>query len=523
MISYQQIRPALLEMGRRSEKYTKDYLVNTFVDNGFSELLSNPDNQIIYGRRGTGKTHLLGYLCNLVQSKNDLCVEIDMRCLGSTGGLYNSSEISLTERATRLLVDTLTCIHAELRSTIIDNGIMDQELCQGLDNLAHASTQVYVDGDIEVTSEHSQEHSFSSEQQESLEFQVKLKELISQYTSSSSKSSEDTYNLIMKEISKGKQKYKIHFGSVQTSLRAISDHLTNTRIWILLDEWSDIPPELQPYLADMLRRTVFPIANITVKIAAIEQKSRFKIDNNGEQIGLDTGGDASAILNLDNLLVFNNNKEHAKEFFSTLIYNHIAAILEDNSSFSKEDLLNVIFNQKTTFEELVRAAEGVPRDAINILVQAIIGSPNNKISIQDIRASAKNWYTMAKEKDITNKQALELLGWIIDTVIGNRKARAFLLKTDINDPLINDLFEARVLHIIKNSISAKDRPGQRFKVYQIDYGCYIDLVNTSNSPKGLFEVETDNSTYKYVDVPGDDYRSIRRAILELDTFYSLHS
>lgn len=522
MLTYEEIRPMLLKMGKRSEKYSKDYLVNTFVDSGFTELLLNPDNQIIYGRRGTGKTHLLGYLGNLVQGKNDLCIEINMQCLGSTGSTYNSSEIPITERATRLLVDTLTNIHEELYAYIVGHEMMSTELCTALDKLATSSTQVYIEGDTEVTSEQSQGHALTSNSSETAELQLQLKEIIGKLATSSNNSTEDTYNLIMKEISKGKKKYRIHFGSLQTSFKDILTQLPNKRVWILIDEWSDIPLELQAYLADMLRRTIFPISNITVKIAAIEQKTRFKVNMGDEHIGLEVGGDASANLNLDNLMIFNNNKEQSKEFFSQLIYNHAKALLNSEDSInSKEELISIIFNQKNTFEELVKAAEGVSRDAINILVLAVIDAVHSKISINAIRRAAKNWYSTIKEKDITNPLALRLLRWIIDEVIGQRKARAFLLKTDVNDSLINDLFDARVLHIIKNSVSAKDRPGERFKVYQIDYGCYVDLINTSNDPKGLFQADIEEaSTDIFVDVPSDDYRSIRRAILDLDTFYS---
>ena len=44
---------------------------------------------------------------------------------------------------------------------------------------------------------------------------------------------------------------------------------------------------------------------------------------------------------------------------------------------------------------------------------------------------------------------------------------------------------------------------------KIDYGCYVDLVNTTKAPIGLFESDDDG----FVEVPRDDYRSIRRAIL----------
>ena len=111
-----------------------------------------------------------------------------------------------------------------------------------------------------------------------------------------------------------------------------------------------------------------------------------------------------------------------------------------------------------------------------------------------------------------------MLLWVIDEVIGQRNARAFLLQTNKKDKLIDYLFDSRVLHIIKENISGKDTPGLRYNVYSIDYGCYVDLLNTKNAPKGLFAVIDDEDEI-YIEVPKTDYRAIRRAILDLDEFY----
>ena len=112
---------------------------------------------------------------------------------------------------------------------------------------------------------------------------------------------------------------------------------------------------------------------------------------------------------------------------------------------------------------------------------------------------------------------MALLHWIVDQVIGDRKARAFMLRSNINHPLIKDLFDSRVVHILKRGISTHDEPGVRYDAYKLDYGCYVDLMTTSRAPKGLFEVSPTERS-EYVDVPSDDYRSIRRAILDLSMF-----
>ncbi len=105
--------------------------------------------------------------------------------------------------------------------------------------------------------------------------------------------------------------------------------------------------------------------------------------------------------------------------------------------------------------------------------------------------------------------------WIVDEVIGERHARAFLLQSDIEDPLIDYLYDSRVLHIIKSNVSGRDIPGRRYNAYAIDYGCYCHLANTRNYPSSLLANEDEE---ELKNVPQDDFRSIRRAILDLKKF-----
>ncbi len=120
---------------------------------------------------------------------------------------------------------------------------------------------------------------------------------------------------------------------------------------------------------------------------------------------------------------------------------------------------------------------------------------------------------------------MALLHWIVDKVIANRRARAFMLRSNVKHPIIEDLFDSRVLHMLKKGISTHDEPGARYDAYKLDYGCYVDLMTTSRAPMGLFEVNNDDDgggggggDPSFVEVPVDDYRSIRRAILDLSEF-----
>ena len=254
----------------------------------------------------------------------------------------------------------------------------------------------------------------------------------------------------------------------------------------------------------------------------IFHRSNFKIQKSiSEYIGIETGADMTS-LNLDEFMVFDNNDYLSIDFFKNLLFKHINSLLPEEQKVKfADELISNTFTQIPAFEELVRASEGVPRDAINILVQAATKAASSNISIKNIRDASRIWYNRDKEKSVTSSmEAIKLLRWIIDEVIGKRNARAFLLRTDIENNLIDYLYDARVIHVIKQSVSSQDTPGIRYNVYSIDYGCYVDLINTSRAPQGLFSAELGEEGEQFVTVPHNDYRAIRRAVLDLDCFYA---
>ena len=90
----------------------------------------------------------------------------------------------------------------------------------------------------------------------------------------------------------------------------------------------------------------------------------------GNYIGIELGADAAADVNLDGFMVFDNDSARARSFYRSLLFKHVQA----TETFQRAALgidtevcfLRQAFTQINTFDELVRASEGVPRDAINL-------------------------------------------------------------------------------------------------------------------------------------------------------------
>ena len=94
--------------------------------------------------------------------------------------------------------------------------------------------------------------------------------------------------------------------------------------------------------------------------------------------------------------------------------------------------------------------------------------------------------------------------------------------------MIQSLFDLRLIHLISRGYSDKENSGQRYNIYALDYGTYVDLKRTKSEPKD-FELESEGSEHLGFEerngeervVPFADKRSIRRVILHPSIFDDL--
>jgi hypothetical protein len=147
-------------------------------------------------------------------------------------------------------------------------------------------------------------------------------------------------------------------------------------LYLLIDEWTTIPREVQPYVAELMKRTLLPSSRITVKIASLEYRSNFTIGaERANPTGFELGSDISANLDLDDYYVHARHPKQADELFLELLHKHVQAELEEGylselGLMERSQFRARLFTDPSTFAELVRAGEGVVRDFLAIFVSA---------------------------------------------------------------------------------------------------------------------------------------------------------
>ncbi|SNY74491.1 DUF397 domain-containing protein [Paractinoplanes atraurantiacus] len=471
---------ALQDVDKRAERLEPSDVIATYVnDPTLVAALTSRDNGIIYGRRGAGKTHASRYLAEKRRLEGDMVIYIDMSTdLGSTGSLYFNDDYPLAERATRLLVDAISIVHRQLlESALAGAPGPDISTLEGV--LEHLS-EVIVNQAAETETSSTDESGSSSSGSLTLKI---------------SKSPEAGFTATggtnRKQVSAGRRKAsgpvrtRVHFGAIAPLFRSIFGSIPAKRVWLIIDEWNSIPPALQPYLGEMLRRLFFTIPKVTVRIAAIPQRTEWRATvTPGNYVGVEVGAEIFPILDLDEFAMFLDNidgledERRAFHFYGALLLNHLNGVLADEgrSVGSVEELTQALFSGHDAVAQLAVAANGVPRDAIAIVARAAQRSLGKRITVQDIREAARKHYLTVKLPQINASPVQRrLLDDIVEHVAA-RGASGFFLVREIDTQSANlaRLVDDRLIHVVKRGYTRDPDSQASYDLLRIDYGSFAE-------------------------------------------------
>jgi len=462
---------AVLKIQRRAEKQEfQEKLLKSFVPTIVMTELQNNQNQLIFGRRGVGKTHMLKVFLDEMVQQGHICSYVDCTSFGSALGSDGSPKSIGARFFSKFLHALANNLFEQL--TLMEPPKAKEKADRCLDLLGRLS---------ELANANLQGETFDYS---------KINEVLQTFT--------------------------IEFGS--------------NRCYVLIDEWAQIPPKAQPFFAEFLKRSLFASQIVTVKVSVVDYAYQLSTQYNGSTVGLEKSADIFSDVRMDIHFVWAENAQYVEDFFATLLYNHLALEVDLSVELPPPAKIaairNSLFTQDRAFSELCRASEGNARDFLVMFGQAYSDfrrqRDHERIGIPDIQRAAISWYREDKLANIATEAGLEgFLKYLIDEVISRKRARAFMVPVQaIQHPLLRRLFSARILHPLRVEWSHPDRPGERYSLVMIDYGTYASFKGTKNEPnESLFWEPTEQNTQLFDDlVPlKNDRRSIRRIVVTAET------
>jgi len=497
----------------RAERNTTDSFLKIFADRKTLSRLDNNNNQIVYGRRGAGKSHLLLALGEHLLEKNTevkkvIPIYIDLRKLLP---LITESDSTKTETSVlifqQVVNEILSVLTDKLRyifniSEVGDKSYFEEtkktllsDLLNRL-NIEFDGRKIRKLGAVEFSTEEIQKITGSLELSKSPNLSASsLKEL--------------------KDIHSDQYIKYISFSEISKSLSDLSTTLDNIDIVCLIDEWSELPINLQPYVSELLKRT-FIASNFILKIGAIPYRSKFReYFDNENKIGLEEGGDIFSVY-LDNRYIFESDKNFTREFYNELLLKHLRDVDEELfKNVDERKFINMFFANQALSEILIASA-GIPRDFMHLFILSFNNRTNLslRIILRNIRSATSDWYVSDKKEEIEKDESVKyLFEGIVNEIVIKKKKTHFLLPQKFSDnKYIKKLVDLRVLHIRQKGISHKHTTNKLYDVYSVDYGSYTSLDITKNS------LDTDYTQLMQDLKTIEDVRDARALSLEDDFF-----
>ncbi len=469
---------AVSAIQKRAEMQTDwDKIIDTYVHTDLALRANSYNSQLVLGRRGTGKTHMFRYLQEKLEEKGEVIFYIDCKNLGS-------GMIELTEKPEQTASKYFRSILNEIGTRLLDMAIRME---MPLPNIQ----------------------------------QKVISTVLGLTTQMEPSKTEETF------------KPTFNYRQITESIKAILSDLNIKHVFLIIDEWAQIPISAQPYCAEYIKRAIMTIPAITIKLLAVNYQCKLSIQPDEGIIGIQRSADIPDVLDFDNYLIFDENKELVTKFFSEVLYNHLGVELSWDLRIVQEEKFKRtvnIFTLQDSFIELVRAAEGNCRDFLCIFCKSYwegyrLQGGANAISIPHIRKAASDWYDNEKYTNIRDDAALnKTLTYIMNNIIKNYKSRTFMVEASkAQSHVLTRLLNERVLHKLSGFYSHKDRPGERYELFNIDYGAYVRFKDTVNEPfqtvmpfiEDVPKLPKEEQEYM---VPLDDKRSIRRIVFDPDHY-----
>lgn len=298
LISDRHLARAVSNITDRSEKQGDlDVLRDTYVDTGVLQQVANHANQILYGRRGTGKTHVFQVLrSELEESPGSHVIYVDVRVLGSAH-TFLDTEKPLAERCVAVFKDLLSHVQSKLLDIVTSpesDGSGLEEVSDFADTIARKASEV---NERNILTSHQQSNSSGT----TAELGMSGMKPGASIGANDANSQTQTHETQFTEALRQSLVFSEIYHGLETALRALGA----SRLTILIDEWTSLPVELQPFIAEFIKRSLFPSNLVTIKIASLEYRSRFTLPREGNPI--DSSSDLTSRRTLTSMTTTSTN------------------------------------------------------------------------------------------------------------------------------------------------------------------------------------------------------------------------
>jgi len=448
---------------RISEQTTIEYL----DPKNHINRLNSKQNQVVFGRRGSGKSLLLKSL-----RKNDLDNKLYI-----TINIEDFKDISFPNSISQVLISVIKKIHAEVdgKHSIwqFSNWKVQKKLLKQYDN--------YI---TELNKKISEPDTYSEAIREK-----QASKISGEASSGFQKTTAKIASEVADELETSREILKDKLNELKNEITNFKELIEKTTsfldkdIYLIFDDFYFIRKHEQPFFIDFFHR-ISKNTRLYLKVATIKHRSSLYIQTD-TFVGVEIGHDIQA-LSLDYTL----------DDFNSLV-SFMKSLLEH---INKKVGVEINYNNLLTdnaFRFLCLASGGVPRDFLSLFINLGDKMQNEGKNISKpnvIDCSIENLPNKmeAFKTDTADEKAVleHYLQYVKEEIINSKRINAFLVSNNdvLKYPKINqaikELVDLRLFHLVNSNISSAPSDGLRYSAYMID----ISLFPNAN-PRNFTQIE----------------------------------
>lgn len=468
------------------------------------QLYNKTNHEIIFGRRGTGKTTLFKSLhhyanCGLDKKSICRCIYIDMEDVVPNEETLQDVDDSIIviETYRKLLLkftEFLLDFYAEIYNTGAYYEISyTQEELKELDKKLSIFADLIVYGKKSVSkTNYTEDTQKIVEQTKDSNISAKINfnfdECNSKGLLSFLKSKKRTE--IQKVHVQNEFEYILDIDSLKTLIEQIVNLFKIDRLILCIDEFTRVDKgtkdTIQPNIAQLIKDTFFRISNVSVKITSLWHKTEIqKRRLTGNRIGIELGEDIERSIDLDTMFF---NDKYNRDFFENMLLNTCILFGEDeekqiqgnSKNGLKQYIVESLFSSDEIFQLLICGSQGIPRVFGNLIIAAI----NKRRQLKKDKIDADIVYDCITQnfKQHTRRKLPYMDESIIDKFdefIDEHKSRFILISNNEykNHKIeIDGLIENNYMHQYPSeNVDRKLR--NKYKVYLVHFGNYLEVLD----------------------------------------------
>ncbi|GJL93278.1 hypothetical protein [Hyphococcus sp.] len=454
-----------------------------YVDVGYLRKLDNNENHLVSGRRGTGKTHLLGSFHEYVngEKKDELSVMISLIDVSTQYSyIAGSNPFDRKTLAKRAAVDLFNQFLRIFFDRFLDElqrfiaKISDPDKKRLINNLLQELlSKVELGaghGDNSNDVAHALQNGLNYVQGKSQPLEVVASDGV------------------RKEASEWGNNEFADYQAIRILVSRILE-LANVKILhLLIDEWMELdkntPSMIQNYFSQLLKKCFFNSKQISVVIASIwNQTSLYEREDMSMSSGIQPGHDISHSVDLDTSLF--DSEHQIFDFCKALIFQRLAKKDDAIKAFKLSDgsideaFITDLFDRIENFRVFVTASHGIPRDLMRIFQKSVrkINSDfgSHCIDYELVMEVSREIYRQEKREYVGPNTTIKPMWSKINRYMEEHDNRVFLIRE--GSQKTSRSFRALIDHELIHELPAPTLPRwvrRMHRAYCIDYGNYVD-------------------------------------------------